>query len=97
MRTSISLYTFGFSLSKFLDYLEQRESTQFSAGPRLLGLALICIGILVLVLAAIEHVRRIRKMTERGLPAVSHFSLPIAVSVALVAVGIVSLLWIVMN
>ena len=35
IRTSASLYTFGFSITQFFFYLEQqREGIQFSAGPR---------------------------------------------------------------
>jgi len=43
MRTSVSLFTLGFSITKFFDYLEgQQKGTQFSEGPYWLGLALSC-------------------------------------------------------
>lgn len=93
MRTSVSFYTFGFSITKFMDYLEQRqEGIQFSDGPRLLGVILICVGILSLVLAVIQHVRRIRRAKELGLPTISRFSLPTSAAVALLAIGITSLI-----
>ena len=98
MRTSVSLYSFGFTITKFVDYLElQGEANQFSEGPRRLGLALICMGILVLVLAAVEHVRRLAKMKQLGLPPVSRFPLPVAVAAALFVIGSVTLMGIACN
>lgn len=92
MRTSISLYTFGFSISKFLDYVEGRETgIEFSAGLRRLGFALICMGTIALVLAALEHMKRIRTMARLGLPSTSPVSLPLGAVVVLVAIGIVML------
>jgi uncharacterized membrane protein YidH (DUF202 family) len=88
MRTSASLFGFGFAISKFFSYLEgQQAGLQFSAGPRRLGVVLVCLGVLVLVLAVIEHGRRLRRMEELGLPAVSWFSLPIATTAGLLAIG----------
>ena len=35
MRTSVSLYSFGFTITKFMDYLERPgEGSRFSEGPR---------------------------------------------------------------
>ena len=93
IRTSISLYTFGFSISKFLDYLEMREAQiEFSAGLRRLGLVLICMGIVALVLAGAEHLKRIRTMRRLGLPKTTRLSLPLGAGVALVALGITTLM-----
>jgi putative membrane protein len=98
MRTSVSLYSFGFTISKFVDYLErQGEGSQCSEGPRRLGLALICMGILVLVLAAVEHVRRIVKMKQLGLPPISRFPLPVAAAAALFIIGTAALIGIAGN
>jgi BASS family bile acid:Na+ symporter len=89
IRTSVSLYTFGFSLIRFMDYLEATEiGTQLSEGPRLLGLALVCLGILVLLPAAVEHVRRMKKMKTLGLPRISKIYLPIIAAIALVLIGL---------
>ena len=93
IRTSVSLYTFGFSISKFLDYLEMREAgVEFAAGLRRLGFALICMGIVGLVLAGAEHLKRIRTMQELGLPRTSRLSLPLGTTVALVVIGITTLM-----
>ena len=98
MRTSASLYTFGFSIAKFFDYLHQyNQSVQFAPGPRWLGIILVCIGILVLALAAVEHLFRLRRMKQLGLPTVSLFSLPFGVTVAMLAIGLAVLFSIGLN
>lgn len=88
MRTSVSLFSFGFAISKFFSYLEGRDDLGFSVGPHHLGLGLACVGVLLLVLAVIEHSRRLRRMKQLGLPTVSRFSLPIATALGVVAIGI---------
>jgi putative membrane protein len=96
IRTSISLYTFGFAISKFLDYLEMRQTgVEFSVGLRRLGFVLICLGVLSLGLAGAEHVKRIRRMGLLGLPTTSWPSLPLGTAAALVAIGVVTLIGIV--
>jgi putative membrane protein len=92
IRTSISLYTFGFAISKFLDYLKmQQTGVEFSLGLRRLGFVLICLGVLSLVLAGAEHVKRIKRMRQLGLPTTPWPSLPLGTAVALVAIGVVTL------
>jgi putative membrane protein len=98
MRTSVSLYSFGFTITKFVDYLEHHgEGSQLSEGPRRLGLALICMGILVLVLAVAEHLRRLAKMTRLGLPPISRFPLPVAAAAVLFVIGTATLIGIAYN
>jgi putative membrane protein len=92
VRTSLSLLTFGFSISQFFYYLEQQQKDDYSsAGPRRLGISLICVGILVLVLAVVEHVQRIRGLKEQGLPEDSGSFLPVGSAVALLVIGLVAL------
>ena len=88
MRTSASLFSFGFAISRFFSYLEGQQDLHFSAGPRHLGLALAGLGVLLLLLALIEHARRLRRMEELGLPSVSWFSLPIAIASGVLAIGV---------
>ena len=93
MRTSISLFTFGFSITKFIDYLAQRQgTTQFSASLHRLGVALVCMGILGLMFAVVEHAHRIRRAKELGLQHIARFSLPIAATVALLVIMLTTLL-----
>ena len=102
MRTSVSLFTFGFSITKFFNYLEnQQEGTQFSEGPYLLGLVLICLGILSLVPAVIQHAGRLKRAKElgipMGMPIITRFSLPICATVALLVIGFTSFIGILLN
>jgi putative membrane protein len=98
IRTSVSLYTFGFSITKFLDYLgKQKEVTGSSTGLYRLGFAIICIGILGLVLAAVGHLQRLKKMKRLGLPTVSLISLPVVATAALALIGIAVLIGIGLN
>jgi putative membrane protein len=96
MRTSASLFTFGFSITKFFDYLEQQQAgTQFSEGPHRLGLALICMGLLVLVPVVVQHVQRLRRAKELGMPTISKFSLPIGTATAFFVIGTATMIGIV--
>ena len=98
IRTFVSLYSFGFAITKFGDYLErQGKDSHFSEGPRRLGLALICMGILVLVLAAAEHLRRLWKMKQLGLPSISRFPLPVAAAAVLFVIGTATVIGIACN
>ena len=98
IRTSVSLFGFGFSITQFFFYLEQqREGIQFSAGPRRLGLALILLGLVALVLAMVEHLARLRRMRQVGLPSDVRFFLPVGSGLAVLAVGIAALVIVTMN
>jgi putative membrane protein len=93
IRTSVSLYTFGFSISKFIDYLESRASDlEFSVGLRRLAVVLIAFGAVALVFAMVEHLKRIQIMKHLGLPPMSPLSLPVGAATALLAVGVAILL-----
>ncbi len=98
IRTSLSLFTFGFSITQFFYYLDQRQAgAELSSGPRLFGMSLVCVGILVLVLAIVEHMQRVRKMREKGLPRDAESILPIGSAVGLFAIGIAALVSILLN
>lgn len=93
IRTSVSMLTFGFSIAQFFHYLEKQQGgALLSEGPRRLGLALVCLGVLALTLAMIEHVHRLRKMQEQGLPRVSQYLLPLGTGALFLVLGIAALL-----
>ena len=93
IRTSVSLFTFGFSISQFFYFLEQqKEGIYLSSGPRLMGIALICVGIIVLLFAMVEHVHRLKMMQKQGLPKISRYLLPLGSALALLAIGIAALI-----
>ncbi len=98
IRTSLSLIAFGFSVTQFFHYLSQQEaSSELSVGPRRLGITLIVAGILTLVFGVAEHVHRLRKIREQGLPPDSESSLPIGSAAVLLIIGIVALVTIILN
>jgi putative membrane protein len=91
MRTSVSLYTFGFSITKFGDYLaQQSEGASPPTSLGRLGLILTSLGILVLVFAVGGHMHRVTTMTRLGLSAHSRSFLPIGAAVALFVIGLVT-------
>ena len=98
VRTSLSLFTFGFSITQFFYFLEQKqEGSNFSAGPRRLGISLVAVGILVLVLAVVEHVQRLPKMRDQGLPPDMGSFLPLGSAGAILVIGIVAMISLMMN
>ena len=98
MRTAVSLYTFGFAIATFFDYVElQQEGLEFSDGPRRLGLVLVAAGIVSLVLAVVEYLRRLATMCDLGLPHPSHYLLPAAAAAALTTIGIAAAISISLN
>lgn len=93
IRTSLSLLTFGFSIAQFFDYLNPSDKGgALALKPQYLGMSLICVGIVVLVLAALEHTWRIRMMKRRGLPEKALSILPICSALALLLIGIIALM-----
>jgi putative membrane protein len=63
VRTATSLITFGFGVGKFADVLEQgTERTRFILASRDVGFAMICIGIVSLVLAVFENHHNIKSL-----------------------------------
>ena len=92
VRTSLSLSAFGFSLAQFFQYLADQANTELSAGPRRLGMALICLGVVALMLAVVEHVLRMRRLTEQGLPADSRSFLPLGSAAVMLVIGLAALL-----
>lgn len=98
IRTCLSLFTFGFSIAQFFQYLApQQDGNRTLASPHQLGLALIGVGILALVLAIVEHVQRIRNMKRRGLPADASSVLPIGSAVGLLGIGVAALITVAMR
>ena len=98
IRTSVSMYTFGFSITQFFFYIADKQgATQLAAGPRILGLALVTTGILALLLGTIEHVLRIRTMRKEGLPTDVRFFLPLGSAAAFLLIGIAALIAIYLN
>jgi putative membrane protein len=75
LRTSLSMIGFGFTLAKFFQYLsEQRGGPVVDTFGRTwksdtVGMTMITIGTVSLVLAVIQHHRRVAALRELGLVA----------------------------
>jgi putative membrane protein len=98
VRTSVSLYSFGFTIAKFGNYLEARDGDgAYVASTARVGLILVCLGILALGLGMIEHAKRVRRMRGMGMPRTSRISLPLMASGVLLVIGTATLIGIVPN
>ncbi len=98
MRTAVSLYTFGFALAKFFDYVAQEPGgLQNSDGPRWLGFALVVTGIVCLALAVAQYLQRLATMSDLGLSHGWHYMLPAAAATALTMIGIAAAIGISLN
>jgi putative membrane protein len=65
VRTALSLITFGFSIYKVLQAIQEQTSVRVLRpnAPRNTGLTLIGIGLFVLIIASIQHRMYIRKLS----------------------------------
>lgn len=90
-RTSISLISFGFTIYKFLQYMQEEGKAvvvRDPAGPRNFGLALISIGAVALIAASIQYRQLQRKLRpEKKLP----LSLSVAVAWSVIFLGLFAL------
>ena len=99
LHTSLAMISFGFTLAKFFEYLEEQRG-----GPVVghfgrtwasdtVGLAMITIGTVALVLAVIQHKRRVDALRVLGLLPQWNLALTVAALVAVLGVlAFVSLL-----
>ena len=86
VRTATSLISFGFTIYKFFQYLQERNAAprQGVVGPRQYALLMISIGIVALAFATIQH-RRDMMALRKHHPEVPY-------SLATVMAGLISLL-----
>lgn len=91
LRTCLSFISFGFTISKFFEYLHEKAGEQAPLlGPHVVGMLMIVTGLVGLALSTIQHRRAVKMLREQcpGLPV----SLS-AVSAGFLAVlGILSLI-----
>jgi putative membrane protein len=67
VRTSTSLISFGFTIYKFFQYLRESEKVPAGGllGPRGFALVMISIGVIVLVVATVQHRRDMQDLRVR--------------------------------
>lgn len=92
LRTSLSLISFGFTLAKFFQYLAQQRGSPVVGllghtwASDTVGLSMVAIGTFALVLAVIQHRRRVAAMREIGLAQQWNLALWIAAPIAVLGV-----------
>lgn len=92
LRTSLSLISFGFTIAKFFQYLaEQRGGPLVGPFGRAwasdtIGLLMIAIGTCTMMLAVIQHRRRVADLRPYGL--VPQWNLALWVSAAIAVLGV---------
>lgn len=92
MRTSVSLIGFGFTIYKFFQYMTETPGFEKfpSVGARNLGLALLFLGAAMLVMAVIQQIVFLRRLSrESG----NKFPISIALvsSICMLAIGLLAL------
>ena len=91
IRTATSLITFGFSIYKFFQIEAPSERQQnYLIGPREFAIALVCIGLLSLVLATLENRQNIRTLGAQY--AGKQRSLSVLVAALISILGVLALL-----
>lgn len=71
MRTALSLISFGFTIAKFFEYLDQKQAGAApEMAPRAVGVLMISIGLVALALSTLQHWRALRTLRAKhpGLP-----------------------------
>ena len=91
IRTATSLITFGFSIYKFFQIEASSERQRnYLIGPREFAIALVCIGLLSLVLATLENRQNIRTLGAQY--AGKQRSLSVLVAALISILGVLALL-----
>jgi putative membrane protein len=102
IRTALSLIGFGFTIFQFFQTLRERDVISRAAAPRNFGVALVGLGVLMLILGIIYHLRfmlglrRLRKsMSDDGLihsETAFPVSLTLITAVLLLTIGLTAIL-----
>lgn len=95
VRTSLSLISFGFTIAKFFQYLNQQlpPDSRFRVHmPRYFGLTLVLLGLGALVVAILEHDSVVKRLRASDPAAGRRVSSAILTAIILFAIGVVMLL-----
>ncbi|WP_233885671.1 YidH family protein [Paraburkholderia flagellata] len=91
LRTALSMISFGFTLAKFFEYVENQRGApivgRFGAtwSPRMVGTAMVVIGTVALLVAVVQHKRRVNALRREGL--VPQWNLAYWVAIAVAVLG----------
>ena len=102
IRTGVSLMAFGFVVERFGLFLRELAAFRELPAPHRqgaislwLGTSLIVIGVLVNVLAGIQHVAHVRSMKDGRRFRLRQLSLGVALAFALAAIGLTAAIFLV--
>ncbi len=89
-RTSLSMISFGFTVYKFMQYMQEEGNAIIKShrGPRNFGLVLITLGIISLLIACLQHWQTQKRIYPGGKP---HFGLALIVAGFITAVGLLAI------
>jgi len=93
IRTSLSMISFGFGIDRFFAYLKRAEvgtGVNRISEERILGLALITLGVLALLAAIVVHWRTLKDLESKKFKYRPGWSLGITVAIVLVFIGLAS-------
>ena len=88
LRTSLSMISFGFTLAKFFEYMVNQRGEALIGrwgatwSPRAVGLSMVLIGTGSLLLAVVQHRRRVKALQHEGLVAQWNLAYWVAILVA---------------
>lgn len=88
VRTAMSMVTFGFTIYKFLKFLQDQSDAPVMRpnGPRDLGLTLITIGTISVVVASVQHLRYMRRIDQHQPHRPWDLALAVAIMVAMLGI-----------
>jgi putative membrane protein len=90
IRTATSLITFGFSIYKFFQLENPSRLQARLIGPRQFALVLVCLGLLSLVLAIVEHRHNVTGLEMQS--SIEHRSLAMLLAILISILGILALI-----
>ena len=90
VRTSVSLITFGFTIYKFFQYMQESQGAKVVrlVTPRTFGMLLISAGLFTLVMASVQHWHS-RKRLQEQLPGMQA-SIAMVLSIWISVLGILA-------
>ena len=92
IRTSISMVTFGFAIDQFFSYLvQQGKPVADKLAYHWFGFALVVAGIILLLVAIIEHLITLGRLKRRELLCHGRFSLPLVGASIILLIGVAAM------
>ena len=95
IRTTLSIAGFGFGMVGFFRALEKQspsaESIRLHNGAIRFGTTLIVFGIVATILAALSHVRSLRRLQRGENPVLTHWPMSVTLALMLAILGLVGL------